>query len=68
MRYYAFNLPFGITIDVELGGITRPRNGRHVDTRREPGAFELWLGSRGQFYILLERRNWRSPVVGGTSS
>lgn len=68
MRHYALDIPFIGTIDIELNGITKPRNGRFMDASRSPGCVELWLGSRGQFYMLLERRLRRSSVTGPRTS
>ncbi len=63
MRYFAFDIPFIGTIDIELNGITKPRDGRFMDASRGPGCVELWLGSGGQFYMLLERRLRRSSFA-----
>jgi len=67
MRYYAFDIPFLVTVDIELNGVTRPRDGRFTDASCGPGCVELWLGSRGQFYILLERRRM-SPSFSSTTT
>ncbi|KFC68883.1 hypothetical protein FG93_03505 [Bosea sp. LC85] len=67
MRTYALDIPFLGTVDIELNGITKPRNGRPIDASRGPGCVELWVGSRGQFYILLERYRKR-PSFGSTTT
>lgn len=68
MRHYALDIPFIGTIDIELNGITKPRNGRFMDTSRGAGCVELWLGSGGQFYMLLERRRKGSSFDGTRTS
>lgn len=68
MRYFAFDIPFLGTVDIEINGITRPRKGRFTDASRGLGRVELWLGSRGQFYILLERHRKRLCFGGTTTS